>query len=210
MFVVSRSTTGQYVVSDPATNTVVVGDDLAATFDRMVAMAAEAPARASEVPPPAAAKTAVAAGKHMLPYLALALLPFVWIGALHLSLGRLVSELRQSTAPAGQTEAMTQLQARLDRLERQAESRPAAAAAGARPRPGPLRPAGETPDDNDDDDPDDDDDTKADAKADGKADAKADAKPDAKADAKVDAKVDAKADAKAEPIEPDDDDGGAD
>jgi hypothetical protein len=185
MFVVSRSTTGQYVVSDPATNTVVVGDDLGATFERLAALVADKPARA-DVPAPASAPAR--ASLKLVPYVALALLPFVWLGALHLSLGRLVSELRQATVPAAPTEALTQIGARLDRLERQAESRPAAITPH---RPSAPRPPAGVVNDDDDDDPDDD-----------------DAKADVKADAKAEAKADAKAPPKPEPIEPDDDNGG--
>lgn len=115
MFQVRQSATGQFVLVDPATDTVVVADDLREGYERMTALvgaAAEAP-----VPDVAASKTPP--GATGWPKLAvigvLAVLPFVWIGALHLTLGRLLSELRAQIATP---ESGDETRARLERLER--------------------------------------------------------------------------------------------
>jgi hypothetical protein len=182
MYLIGRSDTGQYVVTDPATKTVMVGDDLPALFDRMAAACGEGGAAfepASVTPPAPSPRRA-----SVVPWVAMALLPFVWLGALHVSLGRLVTEVRLGK-PAGEDQAVVDLRARLDRVERQLDQR-----GGKKPgKAAPAAPEGdlEPPVD-----------TKAPApKADPAPDAEADAKPDAKAPA-------VRADAKAEPDAKDD------
>ena len=135
MFLVSRSITGQYVVTHPATKTVIVGDDLEATFERMRALTESEPAaHATEPAAPAPAATERARTR-MLPWIALALLPFVWLGALHLSLGRLVSELRAATPNANESTVVSELRARIERLERALEERPGGTRVRNRPLP---------------------------------------------------------------------------
>lgn len=171
MFLVSRSITGQYVVTHPATRTVIVGDDLEATFERMRALTESEPVAANATEPAAPAPaTTERARTRMLPWIALALLPFAWLGVLHLSLGRLVSELRAATPNATESTAVSELRARIERLERQLEERPS----GPRARPNkplPARPAATD-----------------DAKPDDATDA---AKSDAKGEAKDDADLEA-------------------
>ncbi len=180
MYFVSRSATGQYVVTDPSSKTVLVGDDLAATFERMVELAAKSsggvPAQLDAMAPEQPLKSGVAANRAWLPWLAMGLLPFIWLGALHISLGRLVSEMRAVKPVAAHSDEETELAARLERLERRLENRPAPSAR-ARP-PAPVKPAAggdadEPPEAKADDAKADDakaDDAKADdAKADGKA-----------------------------------------
>ncbi|MFO0631471.1 MAG: hypothetical protein U0168_01335 [Nannocystaceae bacterium] len=176
MFELSQSATGQFVLVHRATDTVMVGDDLPALWQRMREQVGELPeakrpAPVPTVPPSSRAKLGV--------LVVLALLPFVWLGALHVSLGRLASEVRASPASKDGV-PLEDLRARVDRVERQVE-------VGSRggKRGGGKRPA-----------------IAADAKGEAKADAapaaegKADAAPAAegKADAKAEA-ADAKADA---------------
>ncbi|HWB78566.1 MAG TPA: hypothetical protein VG755_26560 [Nannocystaceae bacterium] len=172
----SRSITGQYVVTHPATKTVIVGDDLEATFERMRALTESEPAAANATEPAAPAPAATERARaRMLPWIALALLPFVWLGALHLSLGRLVSELRAATPGASESTTVSELRARIERLERALEERPG----GPRVRNKPLPSRPVATDDAKDDD------TKADDEVD---DAKTD---DAKAEAKDDGDLEA-------------------
>jgi hypothetical protein len=134
MILVSRSTTGQYVLTHPASHIVIVGDDLEASFERMRTLAAEHVPHAADGaldPTPGSAGDGVTPSrKRLLPWVALALLPFLWLGVLHLSLGRLVSELRAVPLPGPPAQELTELRARIDRLERRLEERPAI---GARP-----------------------------------------------------------------------------
>lgn len=189
MYLVGRSDTGQYVVTDPATKTVMVGDDLPALFDRMAATcgaggAAFEPASVAPVAPASTPRASV------VPWLAMALLPFVWLGALHVSLGRLVTEVRLGK-PEAEDPGVVDLRARVDRVERQLDQRgaknPGKAAPASAPAPAPeddLEPPV---------------DTKAPApKADAKADANAKAPADADAKAPAD-RANVRADAKAEP-----------
>lgn len=123
MLQVSQSSTGQFVVTHLPSNTVMVGDDLVATYEQMrgfvagLGPAALAPAAA----PPARAGLGSSA-THWVLLAALALLPFVWLGALHVSLGRLVSELRVAPPAADLPTPNVDLRARVERLERQVES----------------------------------------------------------------------------------------
>lgn len=123
MLQVSQSSTGQFVVTHLPSNTVMVGDDLVATYEQMrgfvagLGPVAHAPAAA----PPARAGLGSSA-THWVLLAALALLPFVWLGALHVSLGRLVSELRVAPPAADLPTPNVDLRARVERLERQVET----------------------------------------------------------------------------------------
>ena len=113
MFVVNQSATGQYVITHPPTNTVMVGDDLVATYERMRAFAASLD-ESTQVSAPSVRPAREGSRLPVLAIAALALLPFVWLGVLHLSLGRLVSELR---APGVDEDERKELRARIDLLE---------------------------------------------------------------------------------------------
>jgi hypothetical protein len=113
MFVVNQSATGQYVITHPPTNTVMVGDDLVATFERMRSFA-ESLDESTQVSAPTVSPAPAPSRLPILGIAALVLLPFVWLGALHVSLGRLVSELR---APSSDADDRKELRARIERLE---------------------------------------------------------------------------------------------
>jgi hypothetical protein len=134
VFQVSQSATGQFVVIHPPSNTVMVGDDLAATYEQMRGFVAglgpAAQTAAAAAPPATGSRLDAATGSrlgssatHWILLAALALLPFVWLGALHVSLGRLVAELRIAP-PAGKDQPVpnVDLRARVERVERQVES----------------------------------------------------------------------------------------
>lgn len=113
MYQLRTSATGQFVLVDPATGTVIVADDLKEAYDRMVAVS---PPGRAEVTEPAPQKAATRTfGPKLVVIGVLAVLPFVWLGALHLSLGRLVAEVRGG---AGKGESKDEVNTRLDRLER--------------------------------------------------------------------------------------------
>jgi hypothetical protein len=149
VFQVSQSATGQFVVIHPASNTVMVGDDLAATYEQMRAFVAGlGHVAAGAAPVAGVAAEGAAAGAslgarlgatlgssaaHWVLLAALALLPFVWLGALHVSLGRLVAELRVAPPAAGKEQFGADLRARVERVERQIESieRPGSRTPGA-------------------------------------------------------------------------------
>ncbi|MBK7827244.1 hypothetical protein [Nannocystis sp.] len=155
MFQVHRSESGQYVLMHPATETVVVSDDLAAGFARLSAAvgdAADTPVRM------APAASTVGSGRTVV--IVAAVLPFVWLLALYLSLGRLAAELAvEIRAPADDAAVATRRELKELRLEisrveaRIKDGRPATAPAGSKAdddddNPGelkPLRPAKDKP-----------------------------------------------------------------
>jgi hypothetical protein len=137
MYRLSQSSTGQFVLVHEASNTVMVGDDLAATFERMharVAAVPEAGAPQAGVP----ASTPIARERWIV-LAVLATLPFVWLGALHVSLGRLVAELRSVTAaPAQADPAADELRNRIDRLEQRVDGLGRGPVRTPRPKPVPA------------------------------------------------------------------------
>lgn len=128
MLQVSQSATGQFVVTDPASNTVMVGDDLVATYAQMRSFVAGLGDAAKAAPVPAPSLGARlgsrlgSSGAHWLVLAALALLPFVWLGALHVSLGRLVAELSLARPAGSKEQPGADLRARVERVERQIET----------------------------------------------------------------------------------------
>lgn len=138
MYQLRQSATGQFVLVHPATETVVVADDLREAYDRMRALTGSA--AADEPPAAPAVKPAPGSGQGAkLGMIAvLALLPFVWLGALHVSLGRLVAELRGGAAKEGPD--AEEIRTRLDRLELRLDQQGADDRRSA-PRPKAPRPA---------------------------------------------------------------------
>lgn len=113
MFQVHRSESGQYVLMHPATDTVVVSDDLAAGFARISAAVgsdAGAPVRVAPAPPPVGSRRTLV--------IVAAVLPFVWLLALYLSLGRFAAELAVGIrAPADDAAVATRRELKELRLE---------------------------------------------------------------------------------------------
>lgn len=141
MIQVQRSESGQYVLIHPSSSTVVVSDDLAAGFaaiSEKVRGAREAPAAAAEAP---------SRWRALLPWGLAIGLPFVWLLALHLSLGRLASELVIGMrAPPTKAQPVTRKE--LDDLRLEVARVEARIKEPARPQAS----APDEPDDGDDDD----------------------------------------------------------
>jgi hypothetical protein len=104
-FQVSRTDTGQFVLTDPVTDTVVIDDDVAAGFDKLAQAVADKPAAPSgpASTPEAAAGAADAAtqgssafafrgGPRYTPILLAVVLPFAWLAVLYLALSNLLSK----------------------------------------------------------------------------------------------------------------------
>ena len=147
MYQLRTSATGQFVLVDPSTGTVIVADDLKEAYDRM---AATSPLGRGDVAEPVATKAAPVRtlGPKLVVIGVLALLPFIWLGALHLSLGRLVAEVRGG---AGKGDvADDEVRTRLDRLERRLDQAGGGKVAGKKNKartPTPQAEAGESGDD---------------------------------------------------------------
>lgn len=118
MIRVTKSDTGQFVLIHDPSQTVVVDDRLEAAFERMLSQVkANHPEMAADLTRPFEAhKAEQRAGARVLGGFAwlLVLLPFVWLGVLHQSMGSLVDEYlaaqRRDAPPA------------LERLETMAKS----------------------------------------------------------------------------------------
>jgi hypothetical protein len=137
MYQLRTSATGQFVLVDPSTGTVVVADDLKEAYDRMMATS---PLGRGEAVEPAAPKTARTFGPKLVVVAVLALLPFIWLGALHVSLGRLVAEVRGG---AGNNEPSDEVDTRLDRLERRLDQAGGGKVAGKKSKARTPTPAAE-------------------------------------------------------------------
>jgi hypothetical protein len=138
MITVRRSDTGSFVLIHEPSQTVMVGDDLDATYARMEAHLRDHPSARSEAPPPAATARRWA---WLVGVGVLALLPFLWLVVLHYTLGRLVDELREQP-PAAATEDVQALRSELEAL-RQVVSRvedQLGQARGGEPRQGRVAP----------------------------------------------------------------------
>jgi hypothetical protein len=105
---VTRTDTGQFVLIDPASETVVIDDDLVAGFTKLDQILADKPR--SPAPPPSTANSAFAfrGGPRYTPILLAIVLPFVWLLALYLSLGHLLSQHSLTLEQAKDTKAEIQ------------------------------------------------------------------------------------------------------
>ena len=114
---VSQSATGQYVVSHDPSDTVMVGDDLVELYERMKAHLEASPGGLEHSPAPGPNAARGSGWARWALVLVACVLPFVWLGVLHLSLGQLVSELTMVT-PDHDSPDDQDLRARVERLER--------------------------------------------------------------------------------------------
>lgn len=120
MITVRRSDTGSYVLVHEPSQTVMVGDDLEATYARLQEHVRANPTIA-ETGGVVQGPTPSRRGAWLVGVGVLALLPFLWLAVLHYTLGRLVDELRAAPAPAPATDVEA-LRAELEEL-RQVVSR---------------------------------------------------------------------------------------
>jgi hypothetical protein len=146
---VSRTDTGQFVLRDPATDAVVIDDDLAQGFAKLEQAVASNPAPATPAaPPPAATDRATQGssafefrgGSRYTPILLAVVLPFAWLAVLYFALANLLSEVALDDGASKQTET------RIEELEREVKAL-RSEIAGA-PRTGkttPMRKAGRKP-----------------------------------------------------------------
>lgn len=119
MITVRRSDTGSYVLVHEPSQTVMVGESLEDTFARIHAHVEADPSLPRTPTPtePAAPRRAWLVGLGML-----ALLPFLWLGVLHFTLGRMIDELRTAPERDAPHEPIEQLRSELEEL-RQVVSR---------------------------------------------------------------------------------------
>ena len=99
---VSRTDTGQFVLMDPATDTVVIDDELGPGFDKLEQAVADKPAAATAPPPDAGAGAdpatqgssafAFRGGSRYTPILLAVVLPFAWLAVLYFALANLLSQ----------------------------------------------------------------------------------------------------------------------
>jgi pyruvate/2-oxoglutarate dehydrogenase complex dihydrolipoamide acyltransferase (E2) component len=115
----------------------MVGESLEATFTRMQEHLGDNPSLPTA---PTPTETTGPRRAWLVGLGVLALLPFLWLGVLHYTLGRMIDELRASPPPA-ETEPLEQLRSELEEL-RQVVSRVEDEVGQGRPRPDrPARPA---------------------------------------------------------------------
>lgn len=132
-FAVSRSDTGQFVLQDPRTDTVVVDDDLLAGLEKLEAAVADKPGGKAGSSQMTAVSTDDAGnsafgfrGSRYSLVLLAAILPFVWLALLYFALANLLSE---QALGRGEQRA---LEDRVDALESELSALEAQAAAAPR------------------------------------------------------------------------------
>jgi hypothetical protein len=123
-FQVSRTDTSQFVLIDPATDTVIIDDDLAVGFAKLERTVADKPAK--PVSSPAAvsgdasgspgAAFSFRGGPRYTPVLLAVVLPFAWLAVLYLALANLLSEHALDRSSAGET------QMKIEELEGEVQS----------------------------------------------------------------------------------------
>jgi hypothetical protein len=120
---VSRTDTGQYVLIDPATDTVVIDDDLTAGFAKLEQAVADKPPirigpASNEGDPAARGGSAFGfrGGPRYTPILLAIVLPFAWLAVLYFALANLLSET------ALDRNATQETAARVEALERELQA----------------------------------------------------------------------------------------
>jgi hypothetical protein len=123
-FQVSRTDTSQFVLIDPATDTVIIDDDLAVGFTKLERTVADKPAKPGSAPAavsgdaPGSPATAFTfrGGPRYTPVLLAVVLPFAWLAVLYLALANLLSEHALDRSSAQET------QTKIEELEREVQS----------------------------------------------------------------------------------------
>ncbi len=122
---VSRTDTGQFVLMDPATDTVVIDDDLAQGYAKLELAVADkpplvsAPAPSSGGADPATQGSSAFAfrgGPRYTPILLAVVLPFAWLAVLYFALANLLSETALDRSASEETEA------KVEALEREIQT----------------------------------------------------------------------------------------
>lgn len=138
---ISRADTGQFVLTDSATDTVVIDDDLAQGFARLeqavAGKPAVAPTATSNEPAPASSAFAFRGGPRYTPILLAVVLPFAWLAVLYFALANLLAETALDRRAAQDSEAKIEaLEQDLQRLR----SELAAPSKRAKPKPSQPKP----------------------------------------------------------------------
>jgi hypothetical protein len=119
---VSRTDTGQFVLTDPVTDTVVIDDDLAQGFAKLEQVLANKPALVSAPPTSGSERSAAPAsfefrgGPRYTPILLAVVLPFAWLAVMYFALANLLSEA------ALDRDASKDREAKLEQLEREVQA----------------------------------------------------------------------------------------
>jgi hypothetical protein len=122
---VSRTDTGQFVLRDPATDAVVIDDDLAQGFAKLEQAVASKPASTPTLSPPASASERATQGSSAFefrggprytPILLAVVLPFAWLAVLYFALANLLSEVTLERGASKKTET------RLEELEHEVQA----------------------------------------------------------------------------------------
>ncbi len=116
MITVRQSDTGRYVLVHEPSQTVMVGEDIAATHARMEQHLRDNPSLAQTSPEASSTRGESQRWAWLLGLGVLALLPFLWLTVLHYTLGRLIDELRATPRPAPAS-SVEQLQAEISALQ---------------------------------------------------------------------------------------------
>lgn len=161
-FQVSRTDTSQFVLIDPASDTVIIDDDLAVGFAKLERTVADKPAKPASSPaavsgeaPAQGTAFSFRGGPRYTPVLLAVVLPFAWLAVLYLALANLLSEhaLDRSSARETQTK-IEELEREVQSLRSEISGAPRAAKSKPKRQPGtkltrpagPLEPAGEADD----------------------------------------------------------------
>lgn len=122
-FLVSRTDTSQFVLTDSATDTVIIDDDLAVGFAKLERTVADKPVKpgspataGADVPVARDAAFSFRGGPRYTPVLLAVVLPFAWLAVLYLALANLLSEHALDRSSARET------QTKIDALEREVQS----------------------------------------------------------------------------------------
>jgi hypothetical protein len=124
-FQVSRTDTSQFVLIDPATDTVIIDDDLVVGFTKLERTVADKPAKpgpsspatvSGDAPGSQAAAFSFRGGPRYTPVLLAVVLPFAWLAVLYLALANLLSEHALDRSSARET------QTKIEELEREVQS----------------------------------------------------------------------------------------
>jgi hypothetical protein len=122
-FQVSRTDTSQFVLIDPATDTVIIDDDLAVGFAKLERTVADKPAKpvsspvvSGEAPGSPSAAFSFRGGPRYTPMLLAVVLPFAWLAVLYLALANLLSEHALDRSSASET------QMKIEELEGEVQS----------------------------------------------------------------------------------------
>ncbi|PRQ09839.1 hypothetical protein [Enhygromyxa salina] len=176
---VSRTDTGQFVLMDPSTDTVIIDDELAAGFEKLERAVADKPAT---TPAPGVSAGGLAGadattqgssafsfqgGPRYTPILLGVVLPFAWLAVLYFALSNLLSEHALDRGAAEQTQTQIQelerdvqsLRSEISGAPRSAKTKPQRKSKSAKAKPASVSGTAVrevAPDDDDDDDDDDD------------------------------------------------------